>query len=194
MPEFDEVTGYLPPGRYRVTPEEAYELLVRNERFRESETRARLWEGFEGYVAGFYSLEERYSDLLSGPLLHYAWLGGSYVSTKIDPDNIDLTVFIDDAGARALRGRPGAAWLTKAFSRASMMRKFGLSPIRVRYRPIPSVFQSEKLSPEDREYLRERGAWDDWWQRCRQPGIEKLGPTVETAATARGYLEVTLSE
>ncbi|MGI8335991.1 DUF6932 family protein [Actinomadura scrupuli] len=193
MPDFDEDTGFLATGRYRVTADEAFALLVDNSRFANSSTRRELWDGFGRYVNRFFSLEDLYPDLVSpGSLIHCLWLGGSYISTKLDPDNIDLTVFVDEDSASALRGQTGAGWLREAFSRGKVKEEFGLSTIKVGYRRIASVFQPEKLSSEDQTYLRDRGAWDDWWQRCRQQGIEKMAPTVETARPARGYLEVTL--
>lgn len=193
VPEFDESTGCLPPGRYRVTPDQAKVILVEADRFGQSATRQRLWRGFERYMARFFVLETKYPQIVGAEsLVHCVWLGGSYVSTKVDPDNIDLTVFVDDMAARALRGQVGASWLREAFDRVSVKASFGLSPTRVGYRQIASVFQPDKLCIEDQEYLRDRGAWDDWWQRRRQPGIEKMAPTVETARPTRGYLEVTL--
>ncbi|MFD0902507.1 DUF6932 family protein [Actinomadura sediminis] len=192
VPEFDEATGCPPPGRYRVTPEQAFAMLVEAERFAESTTRRQLWSGLERYLVRFFTLEDMHSELLPGmKIVHCLWLGGSYVSTKVNPDNIDLTVFIDDEAAKAYRGKAGAPWLREAFDRRKIKEDFGLSPLRVAYRPIASVFQSDKLATEDQGYLRDRGAWDDWWQRRRQEGTEKMAPTVETAHPARGYLEVT---
>lgn len=193
VPEFDEVTGCPPPGRYRVTPEQAFTMLVEDDRFASSPTRSRLWDGFERYMARFVALEAMYPEISAEvSLVHCVWLGGSFVSRKLDPDNIDLTVFIEDEAASAYRGKPGAGWIRDAFTRVTIKREFGLSPLRVTYRPIPSVFVPDKFTVEDQEYLRDRGAWDDWWQRCRQQGIEKMAPTVESARPARGYLEVTL--
>lgn len=192
MPEFDETTGCLPPGRYRVTPEQAFEMLVKAERFAKSSTRPQLWDGFERYMARFFALEDMHPDLASDTqLVHCLWLGGSYVSTELDPDGIDLTVFIDDEAARAYRGRLGAGWIRDAFDRAKIKSDFGLSPVRVTYRPITSAFQPEKSTPEDESYLRDRGAWDDWWQRRDQRDAEQTASPRELARPARGYLEVT---
>lgn len=185
--------GFLKPGRYRVSPDDAEALLVKDEIFKESETRARLWTGLESYLSRFFELEERHRDVVGGiPLVHAIWLGGSYVSTKLNPQNIDLTVLIDDRAVSAMKGRPGTRWLVSAFRREARLDEFGVSPLPVRYRPIVSVFRAERLDAEDQAYLRERGAWDDWWQRCRPLGVDKCEPTIESAAPQRGYLEVTL--
>lgn len=188
-----EDAEFLPPGRYRVTPEEASQLLVEESRFSSSQTRRRLWDGLEAYLSRFFDLEDRHRQVIGEvKLIHSLWLGGSYVSTKLDPSNIDLTVLIDEAAAGAMKGLPGTRWLASAFHRDARLEEFGVSPLRIGYRPIVSVFRPESLAPDDQTYLRDRGAWDDWWQRCRPSGVDKCEPTLESVAPARGYLEVTL--
>ncbi|BBB00201.1 hypothetical protein RVR_10529 [Actinacidiphila reveromycinica] len=183
---------FLRPGRYQVDAEEAKALLVENPRFEASATRAGIWEGFERYMARFFQLEAHFETELSGSeLVHCVWLGGSFVSSRLNPSNADLTVFIDDAGAQKIKGKPKAGWMTQAFSRVHTERHFSLSALEVRYRPVRSVFELGVLEHPELEYLRQRGAWDDWWQRCRPLG-EKDAPTLESAVPRRGYLEVTL--
>lgn len=185
--------GFLAPGRYRLDPEQAEQQLVHDPRFAGSETRQSLWEGLETYLSRFFDLEDRYREAIGdGSLIHAIWLGGSYVSTKLNPQNIDLTVFIDEGAVAAMRGLEGTRWLASAFNRKTRLVELGVSPLRVGYRPIVSVFRSERLDPADQAYLRERGAWDDWWQRCRPNGVDKSEPTLHSATPRRGYVEVTL--
>ncbi|MGW3691935.1 DUF6932 family protein [Streptomyces sp. NPDC005125] len=192
VPEWGE-GGFLPPGRYRLDPDGAERLLVSDERFRASATREQLWAGLETYLSRFFDLEEKHRNEIGvHQLIHAIWLGGSYVSSKINPQNIDLTVLIDERAASAMKGLEGSRWLSSAFNRKARLAELGVSPLRVGYRPVISVFRAELLDPEDQAYLRERGAWDDWWQRCRPDGVDKSEPTLETVAPQRGYLEVTL--
>lgn len=168
-------------------------MLVEAECFSTSTKRRELWSGLERYLSKFFKLEEEYAAILEDrPLVPYIWLGGSFVSPKLDPENIDLSVIVDDRGAEALKGRPSAQWLVRAFNRKSCLHEYGLSPIEIRYRQIASVFRPDKLPVADQGYLRDRGAWDDWWQRCRHEGLPNGAPTLDTAGVARGYLEVTL--
>jgi hypothetical protein len=169
-------------------------MLVSSPAFQASTTRRALWDGFLGYLDRFLVLEDQYADVLGGlGLVHRVWLGGSFVSTKPDPGNIDTTVLIDTRAERAVRGRPGSKWLTTAFqSRDSMKQKFGVSPVRVGYQPVTHVFRPERLTAEERTYFMQRGVWDDWWQRCRLPGRADRSPSEKSAAPARGYLEVRL--
>ena len=194
MPPTFAASGFLPLGRYSVSLDEAEAMLVSAPKFQDSVTRTALWDGLLDYVDRFLTLEDAYADVLAGlPLIHRIWLGGSFVSTKTDPGNIDATLLIDTRAERAVRGRPGSKWLTTAFqSRDRMREKFGVSPLRIGYRPVAHIFEPERFTPEERTYFTQRGVWDDWWQRCRLPDGKGRSPSEESAAPARGYLEVRL--
>ncbi|RST11812.1 hypothetical protein E2C00_13105 [Streptomyces sp. WAC05374] len=193
MPTF-AVNGFLPLGRHSVSLSDAESMLVSAPQFRDSPTRQTLWDGLIDYLDVFLTLEDTYASLLDGtPLIHRVWLGGSFVSTKLDPRNIDTTLLIDTDAERAVRGHPGSKWLTTAFqSRDRMREKYGVSPVRIGYRRVARVFEPERFIPEERTYFTERGVWDDWWQRCRLPDQEDRSPSERSAAPARGYLEVRL--
>lgn len=193
MPTF-AVNGFLPLGRHSVSLDEAESMLVSAPEFRDSATRQNLWDGLIGYLDVFLTLEDTYASVLNGvPLIHRIWLGGSFVSTKLDPRNIDTTLLIDTDAERSVRGNPGSKWLTTAFqSRDRMREKYGVSPVRIGYRRVARVFEPERFTAEERTYFTERGVWDDWWQRCRLPDQEDRSPSEQSAAPARGYLEVRL--
>ncbi|MCT9107869.1 hypothetical protein N4G69_19875 [Streptomyces mirabilis] len=142
LPSF-AANGFLPLGRYSISLEEAESMLVSAPEFQDSATRAGLWGRFHNYLDRFLTLEETYADALAGlPLIHGLWLGGSFVSTKPDPGNIDATLLIDTRAERAVRGKPGSKWLTTAFqSRERMREKFGVSPLRIGYQPVARVFE-----------------------------------------------------
>ncbi|MGI5356371.1 DUF6932 family protein [Streptomyces sp. CA-252508] len=163
MPAF-AVNGFLPLGRHSVSLGDAESMLVSAPQFRDSPTRRTLWDGLISYLDVFLALEDTYEGLLNGiPLIHRVWLGGSFVSTKLDPRNIDTTLLIDTDAERSVRGHR-----------------------------VAHVFEPERFTPEERTYFTERGVWDDWWQRCRLPDQEDRSPSERSAAPARGYLEVRL--
>ncbi|WP_367321347.1 hypothetical protein [Streptomyces sp. HUAS ZL42] len=193
LPSF-AANGFLPLGRYSVSFDDAEAMLVSAPEFSDSGTRTQLWDGLHDYLNRFFTLEDEYASLLGGlTLVHRLWLGGSFVSAKPDPRNIDATLLIDTRAERAVRGRPGSKWLTTAFkSRDSIKRTFGVSPVRVGYQPVGHVFQPERMTAEERTYFMQRGVWDDWWQRCRLPGRADCSPSEDSAVPARGYLEVRL--
>ncbi len=186
--------GFLVPGRFSVTMDEAEDFLVGNPLFAQSASRPTLWDGFQEYLGRFGALEDSYPEKLQGrALVHRVWLGGSFVSAKLEPRNIDATVFVDMAAEAAVRGNPGSKWLTNAFkSRDHVLRTFGVSPLRVGYRPVASAFELQSIPPDGQTYFLHRGIWDDWWQRCRLPAGNNQAPTEASAAPVRGYLEVRL--
>ncbi|MEV2210790.1 hypothetical protein AB0H86_04685 [Streptomyces sp. NPDC050997] len=73
-----------------------------------------------------------------------------------------------------------------------MREKFGVSPLRIGYQPVAHIFEPERFTSDERTYFTQRGVWDDWWQRCRLPDRNDRSPSEESAAPARGYLEVRL--
>lgn len=187
MPTFDVETGHLPVGRYSCSPEEARAALVEDPRFKNSQTRADIWANFERYLALFFALEDRYAEELPVPLLDRVWLGGSFVSAKLDPRNVDATLHINQAAKDAIKGRPGSGIFAR--SRDSVLEEYKVSRLFLNYEPVVHVFRLNELEESQRNYLAGRGAWDDWWQRCRGDG-EREGPTLETCPPRRGYLEV----
>jgi hypothetical protein len=192
----DDGADYPPPGRTRVTFDEARALLVEHPRFAHSTTRPGLWERLIDYVTRFLALEADHKDLLDGqPLVQFLWLGGSFVSGKVDPRNIDLTVALDTELRDRLKGKSYTGWLRAAFEREKILADYSISPLHLPYRAVASPFRPQQLDVADQQYLLTRGAWDDWWQRRRatiSTGVVSGPPTRDTAKAARGYLEVIL--
>lgn len=188
------IDGEFPaPGRTQASFDAAEQLLVHDPAFSASSTRSSLWDGLERYLTRFFDLEARHADLLEGrDWVRCLWLGGSFVSGRVDPANIDATVCIDDRARLALKGKPGSKWLSQAFSRDERKKEFGVSPLELRYRPVVSVFRSRVRDTDDQRYLQDRGGWDEWWQRRRDPGATTGAPSLATVEAKRGYLEVTL--
>jgi hypothetical protein len=187
MPTFDLESGHLPLGRFSCSPEDARAVLVEDPRFKNSQTRAEIWKNFERYLALFFALEEKYADVLPMPLLDRMWLGGSFVSAKLDPRNVDATLHINQAAKEAIKGKPGAGIFTR--SRESVLEEYKVSRLFLDYEPVVHVFRLDQMEESQKNYLAGRGAWDDWWQRRRGAG-EREAPTLETCPPRRGYLEV----
>lgn len=193
VPAFGQ-DGHLPCGRYRLGMDQVWDLLVDAPEFKGSSTRPRLWDGLTEYVLTFERVQDRFAQLLDGcAIIHHLWLGGSFVSGKLNPRDMDLTVFTDARALEAIKGRAGSGWIKDAFRRDQVRRQYRLEPHQVRYVAVPHVFRPQEFTAEAIEYFRDRGRYDDWWQRCRVPGAaDEDEPTVESAVPARGYLEVTL--
>ncbi len=178
--------GHPLPGRVRMDLDEARQLLVESTAFAGSGARLHLWERLMSYLAEFVALELEYDERL----VEFIWLGGSFVSAEPDPRNVDVTVGINVEAEARIKTQARGTWLAKAFSRRKMLPEFGVSPIRLPYKPAASTFKNHEAGVQEQAYFRERGAWDDWWQRCRTEASP--APSLETAVAVRGYLEVVL--
>lgn len=190
IPPEDPATGHLPCGRYQTDFVEVHERFVAAPQFATSTTRRTVWDGLTGYLAHWDTVSQQLG--LPG-LLMRVWLGGSFVSAKLDPGNADMTLVVSGEKRRAAKGLVGAGRLVKLTHRQAMLAQFKVSPLVLQWEPVPHVFRPETLDPVAREYLTMRGAWDDWWQRVRPPTGNSTGaPTLGSAAPVRGYLEVTL--
>lgn len=174
IPSF-EPSGLLPRGRFVCRLEEAKQELVLAPRFKTSKTRADIWEDF-CFMIEF--LKKRAS-------VPAVFLGGSFVTAKLDPADIDLTVIIDKDSVRHV-----GTWdvINKALAAAQSRRPVGGRTLRVDPYLIPWDCQpSQQLA--DRDYLELRGRWDDWWQRSVR-GEERQTPERSHAFPVAGYLEV----
>jgi hypothetical protein len=192
IPDLDPSTGHLPLGRYRATLTEVYDRFVDHPDFADSPTRHTIWDSFIAYMTAWRTMEDQLAAELGGQRLVMAvWLAGSFISLKLDPHNIDLTVLLDGELAEACQGKPGIGAIRRLSYRDGMLETFKVSPCVVMHRYFRSPFRPQLAGHQEVEdYVMMRGAFDDWWQRTRPEGEPKDAPTRQTAAARRGYLEV----
>ncbi|MEV0158369.1 hypothetical protein AB0H57_32475 [Micromonospora sp. NPDC050686] len=160
--------------------------------FADSTSRRSCWEGLQTYLELWSRLEKKIDSACEGRnLLKCLWLAGSFISDKINPSNVDLTLIVEaDILARAAWMGLGVSKPLKSLSvREKALKDFRVSPIIIKYTYFRSPFPGG-FEPEQAEYQQLRGGFDDWWCRLRQAGEDKQAPTVETGEWRRGYLEV----
>lgn len=111
-----------------------------------------------------------------GLVISTYWIGGSFVSGKAHPGDLDFTAVIDgaasspDPAALSDWTNPRNHWALHVHpdvGRLLRLDAFGI----VKY---------PDGDPRIHVYHQARGYWDDWWQRSRASG----------QALARGYVEV----
>lgn len=169
------VHGVLPVGRYACTPTEVHDALVAGSAFMTSSTRRSCFDGLEQVR----SMIER----LAPGLVESAWVGGSFATDRLDPDDVDVTFVLDHSVFDSLP--PADQVSARRLGQGDLVRrKTGLRVdvsvmVRERY---PSPWQAGMLDPASIGYFSTRGAWDDWWQRSRS--------SADPSMPARGYLEV----
>ncbi|MFG2959635.1 DUF6932 family protein [Streptomyces sp. NPDC048291] len=177
MPDLDPTTGLLPPGRYAVSLDELYTALVESTG---SDVRREIWEEWTRHQAAIEAFTGEISRM---------WVGGSFVSRKPDPSDVDVTYLVSaraydrldretlaDLADLTLRG-----WCVEQGMRvdAHLVRLPERLPVS---QMLPSL-----LSQEERESFRDLGLYDEVWQ-CIKPESAQSVPDV----LRRGYVEVLL--
>lgn len=182
IPRLDPVTGWPPLGRFGCTIAEFEAEFVNPEWAKASATRQAIW-------GEFWTATKLLLESTSPSLTHSAWIGGSFASSKLDPDDIDVTYLLDGRSYDNLSTSKRRRLDT--FSQKDALRnKTGL-----RVEPFVLitrlVIAPEKGTAEENTYFLLRGNWDDHWQRCRTSPDKSDPRTLDDARPRRGYLEVT---
>jgi hypothetical protein len=188
--------GFPQHGRHLLTLDEVKSAFVEAEIFQESVTRPDCWLGLLQYLQMWRLFEDKLSQVVNDDgLILSLWLGGSFVSTvRLDPNNIDLVVFVDGAvfGRATDEGIGFKSQLAKLASRGHLERTLRVTPTIVQYQYPGTPWQKEQYGFDQHNYLVKRGGLDDWWTRTRPDGEPKGPPTPETGKWVRGYVEVRL--
>ncbi|WP_434738105.1 DUF6932 family protein [Microbacterium wangruii] len=179
-------TGHLPPGRHPATLSDVHEQFV--DAFPESTTRPGIWDGFLDYLTSWDEAES----FAGVEVLRGVWVAGSFISSTIDPSDIDVSPIYDRRVLLQLSGKPGSGRFKELLShRDRIVSTYKVEPFPVPWLALPSTLLPARLSPADRDTLAVRGGLDTWWGRVRPPG-PRVAPVAPTTLADRGYLEVIL--
>jgi len=184
----DPTTGYLPRGRHRVTEADIRARFVAHPDFATSTTRAVAWEEYE---LG--------RELLASKVrIHAVWIGGSFLTSKVDANDVDALFII--SGRDYKRLNPADQAVVNSFvpvpgPMGTHVRAHGLTRLDSFLLPwSPASPLSFRTVPEHAEYASFRGYWDDFWQRDRHNKPTGQPAVWMDAIPVRGYLEVELDE
>lgn len=181
LPALNADTGLLPLGRFGATLEDVKRDFVDAARYAGSETRSQIWQDFESATQGIRSVL---------PVV-CVWVGGSFLTEKLDPDDIDLVYWCRDSDVQQARSDVQSALMLEMFA-TNQVRN--CTELRVDTRVCHwHLFAEPYLSDteEHKRYAFERGFWDDFWMRKRSG--EKGDPAqLADALPRRGYFEITL--
>lgn len=164
--------GFLPPGRWGAALDEVWDRFASGPTPR----RAEVWAEFE------QALEL----LRSAVHVSRVWLGGSFLTSKAEPGDVDAVFLIRaDRLERAMRDDYGSKVVGLA-ARGHMFKE--VTGLRVDSFIVPWALEDtdEVTVPE---YQQRRGYWDDWWERRRRAPGE---PLESEAYQRRGYVEVVI--
>jgi hypothetical protein len=184
VPTLELPNGMLPIGRHSCTNDEIYDYFVRGLQFFGSATREKIWQDWVTVRDGLRQILPVYA----------AWISGSFVSTKLDPDDMDIVFIVDGAAYDALPQGSQARFIVDALSQGRRFHEQAgkrLDTYIVSWYPIPQP--GPGMDPKQEAYFLFRGHWDDFWQRTRITP-KPLPPTAADCVPRRGYLEVKLDD
>jgi hypothetical protein len=165
------VDGALPLGRWSATPEEVEAAFVTGQ----STTRQQIW-------ADWLELTSALREVAG--VVPAAWLSGSFVTDKADPGDVDSVYLIEWPILRTAHADPQRASFIEVVARSGAKELFGLSVDSFILEWWPRT--GTKRVGWTRQYLEDRGYWDDLWSRQRSPDSRL------DAMPRRGYVEVML--
>jgi hypothetical protein len=171
IPAF-EATGFLPRGRFCATAQEVENALVKSADFSASATRDAVWSDFLLVVDSIRRKRAR---------LPAAFLGGSFVTNAMDPDDVDAAILIDTSRITS----PGTLTAVRQIVSDPKAQGLRVDAFLIQWHPNGTE------DGGDPTYLYSRGKWDDFWQR-HVPKADRQPPQRQHAMPVRGYLEVIL--
>ncbi|WP_406493770.1 hypothetical protein OG936_09060 [Streptomyces sp. NBC_00846] len=162
-PAFDPVTECPPPGRFPLTWDEVESELVKANGFAESSTRGGLLEELRVHFA--------LVELATGTVGRL-WLARSFVSGKVDPEDVDVTYLIPpDAYARAMADPDTVDQIDNLGTKDWCVRQGLRVDAYVLRLPETEDFRAlgvtGAMAVDDHKVFEHLGVYDEIWQRCR---------------------------
>lgn len=168
-PNFN-AAGNLPRGRWVFSLADAEARFVCDPGFATSTSRRTLWDNLRVAINAIHTLRVRIPSL---------FIGGTFPTNKTDPGDIDTTFIVDVS-----RIRQRETW-NKLAQYVDNLAAIGLG-VQGFIVPWDAEGDERQIS---RDYLLERGRWDDWWQRD-VPKAQRGSPRRAHSLPVRGYIEV----
>ncbi|MEV6342468.1 hypothetical protein [Actinoplanes sp. NPDC051851] len=177
MPEFEAKTGFLPPGRYAASLDELHERFVESAG---SNVRREIWDE--------WAIHRTLVECLAGAIARM-WVGGSFVSEKTEPGDVDVTYLLPAQNHDRL-DRDTLAGLDDLAERGwCVARGMRVDAYLIRLPEAMPVSQMlpRLLTPHASGSFRDIGLYDEFWQ-CIKPAAVNDTP----GDKRRGYVEVLL--
>lgn len=120
------------------------------------------------------------------------WMSGSFLTDKMDPDDLDVVFIIDARQADAVTSPLHKGFLSLLSQGHALrdLRGKRLDTFVINWVPDPA---GQGATPGFSDYAANRGYWDDLWQR-RLSGPKRAPRVPSDALPNRGYLEVILDD
>ena len=116
------------------------------------------------------------------------WIAGSYLTSKDDPSDIDITLVISEDAINNVSGQLRALLTVQGMHQLAQHLNVRVDPYVL---PWMHLIAPDPNLPDQARYYVTRGYWDDWWVRFRDKSVAE---SAEVQALPRmGYLEVILN-
>lgn len=177
LPESDMGGSLPPPGRYAMSLEELYERFVESAG---SAVRKEIWEEWATHRA----IVEAWTGEITR-----MWVGGSFISRKPDPSDVDVTYLLRAEAFDRLDGE-ALAYLDDVTLRGWCVEHgMRVDALLLRLpKPVPvSQMAPSLLQPREADSYRDLGLYDEVWQCTKSDSGSELPGELR-----RGYVEVRL--
>lgn len=184
LPELCSKSNHLPLGRYLTTVGELQDRFVEAHEFAESGTRKQI---FNDWLTSVEMLRDLGSDLLEA-----TWIGGSFTSGKLNPDDLDCLFLLNGVAFHRLPSNRRRQKVLEFGKQGRLRETTGLRVdafVLVR-EEFANYWHRNGVTEESQTYLSKRGAWDDWFLRINTKEHKEDPPKAEDARPRRGYVEV----
>jgi hypothetical protein len=174
--------GALPRGRFPATIAEVESAFVSDPGWATSTTRQTVWDDWKQITAQARKIVP----------VAAVWMAGSFLTDKMDPDDLDVVYIIDARQAAAVASplHKGFLSLLSQGDALRTLRGKRLDTFVINWVPDPDGLGA---TPGFSDYAGYRGYWDDLWQR-RLSGPKHALRVPSDALPKRGYLEVILDD
>jgi hypothetical protein len=179
IPALDPATGWLPLGRFPAAITEIKSAFVDHPDFAGSNTRSTVFQHWSTVI-----------NLLNSVVpIACMWVGGSMLTNKLDPEDVDCIFWVEDADLIAAGADPVSNAILGKVNTAALKAR------GVRVDAYVMAWNCNLRSPQiataaAQEYYKWRGYWDDLWAR-KYSQSTKGRPSVRLdTIPRRGYLEV----
>lgn len=168
------MSGALPSGRFSTSLDSFASTFAQV-----SGARMELWEEWQAAT----------SLLQSHVPICAAWIGGSYLTTKDFPEDIDCVYILDSDHLETLPEE--SRRIVEAFASGKAIRQATGLRLDTFVLHWVSSATTQRTHPDVRQYHSDRGYWDDLWSKMRS-GAKGADPTRLDSHPRRGYVEVIL--
>jgi hypothetical protein len=166
--------GDLPRGRFCATMDTVQARFVADEAYEGSTTRGQVWSDFNDLLELIRRKKVR---------VPAAFLGGSFVTSKLDPSDVDAALIIDASRI----SDPNTFADLKAIVDDPKASGLQVDAFLIQWYPDGS----ELGGGNQVAYAKQRSKWDDFWQR-KVAKADRRPPQRHHAMPVRGYVEVVI--